>query len=108
MSKAERISAAVVSIRRLILLVLALFVALVLTGCAAKPVIDTQIVEKAVPVYCEIKIPAECKAAYAVDRVSVNDDALTINRAMRAEIEERWACEIKLRAAVKGCNARTH
>jgi hypothetical protein len=29
---------------------------------------------------------------------------LLINRALRAEIEERWACEIKLLAAVRGCN----
>jgi hypothetical protein len=29
--------------------------------------------------------------AYAVERVSTKDDALTINRALRAEIEERWA-----------------
>jgi hypothetical protein len=49
-------------------------------------------------------MPAECKSAYAVDRVSPGDNALTINRALRTEIEERWACEIKLRAALTGCN----
>lgn len=81
-----------------------LILSLALAGCAGKPVIQTQVIDRPVPVYCEIKAPAECKDAYAVDRVSPADDALTINRAFRAEIEERWACEIKLRAAVQGCN----
>lgn len=75
-----------------------------LTGCASKPVIQTQVIEKPVAVPCQVEIPSECKSAYAVDRVSAKDDALTINRALRAEIEERWACEIRLLAAVKGCN----
>jgi hypothetical protein len=73
-------------------------------GCAGKPMIQTQVIEKPVAVLCQVEIPRECKSAYAVDRVSAKDDALTINRALRAEIEERWACEIKLLAAVKGCN----
>lgn len=76
-----------------------------LSGCAGKPVIQTQVIEKPVAVLCRVETPAECKSAYAVDRVSPKDDALTINRALRAEIEERWACEIKLLAAVKGCNS---
>ncbi len=75
-----------------------------LPGCASKPVIQTQVIEKPVAVPCQVEIPSECKSAYAVDRVSAKDDALTINRALRAEIEERWACEIRLLAAVKGCN----
>ena len=58
--------------------------------------IETQVVDRPVPVFCEVATPVKCKTAYAVDRVSGKDDALTINRAMRAEIEERWACEIKL------------
>lgn len=78
--------------------------ALALAGCASKPVIQTQVVDRPVPVFCEIKVPAECKDAYAVDRVSVKDDALVINRAIRAELEERTACEVMLRAAVRGCN----
>lgn len=106
MSRAERISAAVASIQRLLVVILALLAALMLTGCAGKPVIQTQVVEKPMPVYCHVETPVECKSAYAVDRVSVRDDAVTINRAMRAEIEERWACEIKLLAAVKGCNSK--
>jgi hypothetical protein len=81
----------------------AAILSLVLAGCAA-PVVQTKVIEKPVPVYCNVEMPAECKDAYAVDRVSVKDDALTINRALRAEIEERWACEVKLRAAVRGCN----
>ncbi|MBA4141949.1 MAG: hypothetical protein H0X43_02865 [Nitrosospira sp.] len=81
--------------------------ALLLAGCAGKPVIQTQVIEKLVAVPCLVNIPQECKSAYAADRVSVKDDALTINRALRAEIEERWACEIKLLAAVKGCNKGT-
>jgi len=76
-----------------------------IAGCAGKPVIQTQLVEKPVAVLCNVDTPAECKSAYSVDRVSAKDDALTINRALRAEIEERWACEIKLLAAVKGCNS---
>lgn len=79
-------------------------ISLALFGCSSKPIIQTQIVEKPVPVYCNVEIPAECKDAYAVDRVSAADDPVTINRAFRQEIEERWACEIKLRAALKGCN----
>ena len=76
-----------------------------LAGCAGKPVIQTQVIEKPVAVLCRVETPAECKSAYAIDRISSKDDALTINRALRAEIEERWACEIKLLAAVKGCNS---
>lgn len=79
--------------------------ALALIGCSTKPIIETKIVERPVPVFCNVETPAECKDAYAVDRVSAADDPVTINRAFRQEIEERWACEIKLRAAVKGCNA---
>ena len=80
-----------------------LFAAL-LGGCADKPIIRTEIVERPVAVHCAVQTPPECKSAYATDRLSVKDDALTINRALRAEIEERWACEIKLLAAVRGCN----
>lgn len=77
-----------------------------LAGCAGKPVINTQIIEKPVPVFCKVQMPEECKDSYAVDRVSPSDDAITINRAMRVEMEERASCEIKLRAAIKGCNQK--
>lgn len=75
-----------------------------LAGCAGKPVIHTQVVDRPIPVYCKVQMPEECKDAYAVDRVSVVDDALTINRAMRIELEQRATCEIMLRAALAGCN----
>jgi hypothetical protein len=81
-----------------------LYMLLALVGCSSKPIIETKIVEKPVPVYCNVETPAECKDAYAVDRVSPQDNPITINRALRTEIEERWACEIKLRAALRGCN----
>jgi hypothetical protein len=77
-----------------------------LSGCASKPIIQTQVIEKLVPIPCEVQIPSECRETYALDRVSISDDMLTINRAIRAEIEERAACELMLRAAVKGCNAK--
>ncbi|SHL42353.1 hypothetical protein SAMN05216428_102358 [Nitrosospira sp. Nsp11] len=78
--------------------------ALALAGCAGKPIIETKIVDRPVPVFCEVTLPAECKDAYAVDKVSTKDDMLTLNRALRSEIYERSACEVMLRAAVKGCN----
>ena len=89
---------------KLILIILVLLIIGMLSGCASKPVVQTRIVEKPVPVYCVVEMPRECRDTYAVDRVSPADDPLTINRAMRIEIEERAACEIRLRAAVKGCN----
>ncbi|SET24622.1 hypothetical protein SAMN05216412_104148 [Nitrosospira multiformis] len=82
---------------------LALVFATLLAGCAGKPVIQTQVIEKPVAVPCLVDSPPECKSAYAVDRVSVKDDPLTINRALRTEIEERSACEVKLLAALRGC-----
>jgi hypothetical protein len=75
-----------------------------LVGCAGKPIIQTEIVEKPVAIPCTVRTPPECKPLYATDRLSVKDDALLINRALRSEIEERWACEIKLLAAIRGCN----
>jgi hypothetical protein len=82
-------------------------ISMALAGCSSIPVIETKVVDRPVPVFCEVATPAECKSAYAVDRVSSKDDPLTINRALRAEIEERWACEVKLLAAVKGCNSKS-
>jgi len=78
--------------------------ALLLSGCAGKPVITTQVIDRPIAVPCKVEMPGECKDAYAVDKVSVNDPMLTINRAMRAELEERQACEVKLKAAIAGCN----
>jgi hypothetical protein len=75
-----------------------------LAGCAVKPMTRTQVIEKPFAVPCLVEAPPDCKPRYAVDRVSIKDDPLTINRALRAEIEERRACEVKLIAALKGCN----
>jgi len=83
---------------------LVLVLALSLGACSSNPAVQARVIEKPVAVPCQVEIPRECKSAYAVDRVSAKDDPLTINRALRAEIEERWACEIKLLAAAKGCN----
>jgi hypothetical protein len=85
-----------------------LFVAavLVLTGCATdeKVVYRTQIVEKPVPVPCGVEIPKECRGPFAVDRVGEADDPVTQARAIRAELEQRRACQVTLTAAVGGCN----
>lgn len=82
-----------------------LVVVAMLAGCANnKPVIETHIVDRPVPVFCTVATPAECKDSYAVDKVSTADSPVIINRAFREELEERWKCEIKLRAALKGCN----
>lgn len=88
-------------------LIVGFFIPHSLSGCSSNPATRGGLIEKPVPVPCVIAIPRECKPAYAVDRVSTRDDPLTINRALRAEIEERSACEIKLIAAVKGCDNRT-
>jgi len=88
------------------LLLLALLLFSTLTGCAGKPIIQTHVIEKPVPVFCTVETPAECKDVYAVDRVSAQDSPIIINRAFREELEERWKCEIKLRAALKGCNTK--
>lgn len=87
-------------------LIAGLVIPISLQGCSSNPAIKAGVIEKPIPVPCVIAIPRECKAAYAVDRVSTRDDPLTINRALRAEIEERSACEIKLLAAVRGCDNR--
>lgn len=86
-----------------VVLIVVLFI-IMSTGCASKPVIETQIVKEPVPVPCRVETPSECKEAYAVDRISVRDDALTINRAMRVELEERAMCQERLLAALRGCN----
>jgi hypothetical protein len=88
------------------LLLLALLLLATLTSCASKPIIETHVIEKLVPVFCTVETPAECKDSYAVDRVSIQDPPVIINRAFREELEERWKCEIKLRAALKGCNTK--
>lgn len=90
--------------RQALLLIISVTAMAYLFGCSSKPIIQTEVVDRPYPVYCKVETPTESKDAYAVDRVSTKDDPVTINRAFRQEIEERWACEVKLRAAVKGCN----
>lgn len=77
--------------------IIVLIAILVLPGCAGKPIIQKEVIEKPVPVHCKVETPTECKDAYAVDGVSIKDDPVVINRAFRQEIEERWVFKIKLR-----------
>lgn len=80
----------------------AIAAALLLSGCeSSPPIVETQIIEKPVPVPCRIA-PIE-RPRFAVDQVSPADDMVTINRALRAEIEQRRAHELKLEAAIKSC-----
>lgn len=87
-----------------VFLLVLLFVAL--AGCSSTPIIETKVIDRPVPIFCTVDLPSECKDAYAVDRVSTQDSPIVINRSFREEIEERFACEIKLRAALKACNAK--
>jgi uncharacterized lipoprotein YajG len=85
-------------IRILLVLAGAVFIA----GCeTAPPIVETVIVEKPVPVPC--KIPSITRPLFEVNRVSPADDMVTINRALRAELEQRRGYEIKLEAGVKAC-----
>lgn len=86
----------------------AIAAAALLAGCVTtqtKVVTDVQVVEKPVPVRCEIKWPAR-PAAY-VDQVQLTgrplEDLVRIWRAAEAELEERIAYEKKLEAAAKAC-----
>jgi hypothetical protein len=73
-----------------------------IAGCeTAPPVVETVIVEKPVPVPC--KIPPIERPPFAVDRTSPADDMVTINRALRAELEQRRGYELRLEAGVKAC-----
>jgi len=83
----------------LVVIVLAMF----LSGCETAPrvVVETVVVEKPVPVPC--RIPPIVRPPFAVDRVSPADDMVTINRALRAEIEQRRGYELRLEAGVKVC-----
>ena len=84
-------------------ILLAVAAVVLLAGCETAPrvVTETVIVEKPAPVPC--RIPPIALPRFAVDHVSPADDMVTINRAMRAEIEQRRGYEIKLEAGVKAC-----
>ena len=76
--------------------------AALLAGCeTAPPIVETVIVEKPVPVPC--KVPPITRPLFEVNRVSPADDMVTINRALRAEIEQRRGYEKVLEAGVKAC-----
>lgn len=92
--------------RRILLAVAWVLVAIILvmslSGCeTAPPVVETVIVEKPVPVPC--KIPPIARPPFEVDRASPADDMVTLNRALRAEIEQRRGYEKVLEAGVKAC-----
>ncbi len=82
-----------------------LMLVFLLTGCAApekQVVIQTQIIEKPVPVRVKIERPKECLDRYAVDNLPANASPDERNNAILAEVEQRAACESKLRAALTG------
>ena len=81
---------------------MAAVVLLMLSGCeSAPPIVETVVVEKPVPVPC--RIPPIARPPFEVDRVSPADDMVTINRSLRAELEQRRGYELKLEAGVKAC-----
>lgn len=77
-----------------------------LAGCptTGSTVVDTRTMEKPTTVHCKVATPKECQGTYAVDALQPGADPVQVNRALRAEIEQRSACEIKLKAAIQGCN----
>lgn len=48
---------------RTVLLIISVTAIAFLVGCASEPVIQTQVLEKLVPMRCEVEMPAECKDA---------------------------------------------
>jgi hypothetical protein len=67
-------------------------------------IIETKIVEKPVPVFCQVETSAECKEAYAVDRISPKDDSVTINRAFPPRTGRALGVRGEVLAAVKDRN----
>jgi len=84
--------------------VLIWLVIFLLSGCA-KPtqVTETLTIDRPVLVHCTPAVPAECLNQYAVDALHRGSDPVQESRAIRAELEQRQACELKLRAALQGC-----
>jgi len=78
------------------------------SGCASKVVTETVVVEKPVPVLCEA--PDVLEPVWALDTVQLTGDAavdlVLLWRAAEAEIEQRIAYELALRAALQVCSAR--
>lgn len=78
-------------------------VLLLLAGCAQEPGPSVP-VEAAIAVSrapCKVEIP-DC-GAYALDGVSEADRLVAKGRAALAELRQREACELRLRAALKAC-----
>jgi len=73
-----------------------------LAGCAQDPG-PSRPEEVAIPVSqpCKVAIP-DC-GTYALDGVSEADRLVAKGRAALAEIRQREACELRLRAALKAC-----
>ena len=101
---AKLVARILLGVAYLLVAVFGFFVISQLAGCGLlepKTVIDTVTIEKPVPVPC--KIPPIDRPAFAVDRASAADDMVTLNRAIRAELEQRRGYEILLEAGVKAC-----
>ena len=78
---------------------LVLVLPFLLAGCAAPE--KQVVIEKPVPVRVAVPLPAECRNQYAVDTLRPGADPVQINRAILAEINQRRACEVRLRAALE-------
>jgi len=101
---AKLVARILLGVAYLLVAVFGFFVISQLAGCGLlepKTVIDTVTIEKPVPVPC--KIPPIDRPAWTIDRASPADDMVTLNRALRAELEQRRAYELLLEAGVKAC-----
>lgn len=88
---------------------LALALVLLAGGCSfTRPTMvatDVKVVEKPVPVRCRIDWPVRPQPHVANVQLTGEPkvDAVLIERAKEAELEERIAYELKLEAAARGC-----
>lgn len=76
-----------------------------LAGCAVpekQVAVDTQVIQKPVPVRVSIERPKECPAQYPLDTLQPGATPVQIWRAAEAELEMRAACILKLLAALTG------
>lgn len=80
-----------------------LLVVVLLAGCAQEPgpsvPVEAGIAVSRAP--CKTEIP-DC-GAYAFDGISEADRLIVKGRAALAELKQRQACELRLRAALKAC-----
>lgn len=84
-----------------------LFVLLFLAGCACKPIIKTvdQKVETLVKVPCHV--PEIPEPSWPMDKLTKYDDIHKQVQVTLAEIEQRRAYELQLKAAIETCNDNT-